>query len=73
MKQVSRTFQAPDFSQHQLRYFVSSKGQHCVVHRMPAGVDLHPNVYRYNTIDEARNMWRNIQNDLIEKGYIYEK
>lgn len=69
MQQVSRTFQANDLSQHSLVYFVNDNEKHCIRHNVPAGVDLYPHIYRYNTIDEARNQWRKIQRRLISQGY----
>jgi hypothetical protein len=57
-----------DFGTNSLHYR-AAWGKHVITHSMNAGEDANPNVYRYDTKDEARAMWARLRTHIKAAGY----
>lgn len=69
-RRVNRTYRDPlSLGENSIRYFVDTKGRHVVVHELNCGEQDHPNVYRFDTVEEARAMWRDVMAVMVRRGY----
>ena len=56
--------------EHSLTYGTNANGKHVIRVGYPAGEDICPDYYRYDSIEEARATWKRFVANWIAKGYI---
>ena len=70
-KTIKETYRNPlTFGTNSLKYYQHCRtGNHVVVHYMHPGEDLIPNVWQFETVEEARVQWRRLRGVLMARGY----
>lgn len=66
---INRTYQARDLATASLALIFKSGGKTIVIRRLPAGMDIAPDAWRFAEASAARRQFESLHADLLSRGF----